>query len=126
MSFIEGWVHPLSWLSVKMANSIGKMRYKVKVERATNTRDAGGGLAQSFGSVATIYANIKPKNANSVYRQGMLQEKVTHEITIRYMKNIDTNSKITFGTRSFAINGIINVDERDRFLTLLCEEGIAI
>jgi SPP1 family predicted phage head-tail adaptor len=56
----------------------------------------------------------------------MLQEKVTHEITIRYMKNIDTNSKITFGTRSFAINGIINVDERDRFLTLLCEEGIAI
>ena len=109
-----------------MANSIGKMRYRVKVERATNTRDAGGGLAQDFGSVATIYANIKPKNANSTYRQGMLQEKVTHEITIRYMKNIDTNSKITFGTRSFAINGIINVDERDRFLTLLCEEGIAI
>ena len=109
-----------------MANSIGKMRYRVKVERATNTRDASGGLSQSFGSVATIYANIKPKNANSTYRQGMLQEKVTHEITIRYMKNIDTNSKITFGTRSFAINGIINVDERDRFLTLLCEEGIAI
>lgn len=109
-----------------MANSIGKMRYRVKVERATNTRDAGGGLSQSFRSVATIYANIKPKNANSVYRQGMLQEKVTHEITIRYMKNIDTNSKITYGNRSFAINGIINVDERDRFLTLLCEEGIAI
>ena len=44
-----------------MANSIGKMRYRVKVERATNTRDAGGGLAQSFGSVATIYANINPR-----------------------------------------------------------------
>ena len=109
-----------------MANSIGKMRYRVKVEMATNTRDAGGGLAQAFGSVATIYANIKPKSANSTYRQGMLQEKVTHEITIRYMQNIDTNSKITFGTRSFAVNGIINVDERDRFLTLLCEEGVAI
>lgn len=109
-----------------MSNSIGKMRYKVKVERATNTRDAGGGLSQAFSSVATIYANIKPKSANSAYRQGMLQEKVTHEITIRYMKNIDTNSKITYGTRSFAVNGIVNVDERDRFLTLLCEEGIAI
>jgi SPP1 family predicted phage head-tail adaptor len=56
----------------------------------------------------------------------MLQEKVTHEVTIRYMTNIDTNSRITFGTRQFAVNGIINVDERDRFLTLLCEEGIAI
>ena len=109
-----------------MSNSIGKMRYRVKVERATNTRDAGGGLSQVCNSVATIYANIKPKSANSTYRQGILQEKVTHEITIRFMKNIDTNSRITYGNRSFAVNGIINVDERDRFLTLLCEEGIAI
>ena len=109
-----------------MANSIGKMRYRVKVERATNTRDAGGGLSQTFSPVTTIFANIKPKNTNSIYRQGILQEKVTHEITISYMKNIDTNSKITYGTRQFAVNGIINVDERDRFLTLLCEEGVAI
>jgi len=56
----------------------------------------------------------------------MLQEKVTHEVTIRYMTNIDTNSRITVGTRKFNIKGIINVDERDRFLKLLCEEGIAI
>lgn len=109
-----------------MANSIGKMRYKVKVERATNTRDAGGGLSQSFSPVSHVYANIVPKNANSAYRQGMLQEKVTHEITIRYMNNVDTNSKITYGTRSFAVNGIVNVDERDRYLKLLCEEGVAI
>ena len=109
-----------------MANSIGKMRCKVKVERATNTRDAGGGLSQAFNTVAHVYANIVPKSANSTYRQGMLQEKVTHEITIRYMNNIDTNSKIAYGNRSFAVNGIINVDERDRFLTLLCEEGVAI
>jgi len=109
-----------------MANSIGKMRYRVKIESATNTRDAGGGLAQEFSPVRIIFANIKPKNANSTYRQGILQEKVTHEITIRYMTDIDTNSRITYGGRSFAVNGIINVDERDRFLTLLCEEGIAI
>tara|TARA_R110002153_G_scaffold9742_1_gene39747 strand:+ start:419 stop:748 length:330 start_codon:yes stop_codon:yes gene_type:complete len=109
-----------------MANSIGKMRYKVKVETATNTRDAGGGLSQVFNPVTYIYANIMPRSANSAYRQGILQEKVTHEVTIRYMKNIDTNSKITYGTRSFAVNGIVNVDERNRFLTLLCEEGVAI
>ena len=109
-----------------MSNSIGKMRYKVKVETATNTVDAGGGITQNFNSVAFIYANIVPKNANSSYRQGILQEKVTHEITIRYRKDIDTNAKITYEDRSFAVNGIINVDERDRFLKLLCEEGVAI
>ena len=57
-----------------MSNSIGKMRYRVKVERATNTRDAGGGISQAFNPVTFIYANIRPKSANSSYRQGMLQE----------------------------------------------------
>ena len=109
-----------------MANSIGKMRYRVKVERATNTRDAGGGISQAFNPVTFIYANIKPTSATSSYRQGMVQEKVTHEVTIRYMTNIDTNSLITVGTRKFNIRGIVNVDERDRFLKLLCEEGVAV
>ena len=109
-----------------MANSIGKMRYRIKVENATNTRDAGGGLAQAYVAAAFVYANIKPTNANSTYRQGMVQEKVTHEVTLRYMKNIGTNSRISFGKRLFDIKGIINIDERDRFLKLLCEEGVAI
>ena len=65
-------------------------------------------------------------NANSIYRQGIVQEKVTHEVTIRYMNNISTNSRVTYGSRNFNIKGIINVDERDRFLKLFCEEGVAI
>jgi len=109
-----------------MANSIGKMRFRIKVENPTNTRDAGGGLAQAYTPVTFIYANIMPTSANSTYRQGMVQEKITHEVTIRYMKNIGTNSRISFGSRLFDVKGIINIDQRDRFLKLLCEEGVAI
>ena len=109
-----------------MSNSIGKMRYRVKVETATNTRDAGGGLTQSYTPVTFIYANIKPLKADSTYRQGKVQEKVSHELTIRYMDNISTNHRISFGSRTFNIKGIVNVDERDRFLKLLCNEGVAI
>ena len=109
-----------------MSNSIGKMRYRVKVETATNTRDAGGGISQSYTPVTFIYANIKPLKADSTYRQGIVQEKVTHEVTIRYMDNISTNHRISFGSRLFDIKGIINIDERDRFLKLLCAEGVAI
>jgi head-tail adaptor len=42
------------------------------------------------------------------------------------MDNISTNHRISFGSRTFNIKGIINVDERDRFLKLLCNEGVAI
>ena len=39
-----------------MANSIGKMRYRVKVENATNTRDAGGGLSQAYTVASFVKA----------------------------------------------------------------------
>jgi|TARA_R110000796_G_C14477820_1_gene426338 SPP1 family predicted phage head-tail adaptor len=109
-----------------MSNSIGKMRYRVKVENATNTRDAGGGLSQAYTVASFVYANIKPTSANSTYRQGIVLEKVTHEVTMRYMTNISTNSRVSYGSRNFNVRGIVNVDERDRFLKLLCEEGVAI
>ena len=102
------------------------MRYLVKLQNAENTRDSGGGISQAFKTITRIYANIKPVKADSRYRQGIVTEKVTHEVTIRYTDNISTNYRILFGTRAFNIRGIINVDERDRFLKLLCEEGVAI
>jgi head-tail adaptor len=42
------------------------------------------------------------------------------------MDNISTNHRISFGSRLFDIKGIIDVDERSRFLKLLCAEGVAI
>jgi head-tail adaptor len=41
------------------------------------------------------------------------------------MTNISTNSRVSYGSRNFNVRGIVNVDERDRFLKLLCEEGVA-
>jgi len=58
-----------------MANSIGKMRYRVKVERATNTRDAGGGISQAFNPVTFIYANIKTYKRHKLLQAGYATRK---------------------------------------------------
>ena len=56
----------------------------------------------------------------------MVQESTTHEIIIRFVKNISTKYRLKFENRTFNIRNIQNIDERDRFLKLKCTEGEAI
>lgn len=106
-------------------NSIGQMRYQVKLQSPTNTTDTGGGIAQTWALVANLWANIKPISGRETFRQGQIQDSTTHEVYIRYRTDIYTKYRILYGTRSFNIKHIKNMDERKRFMLLSCEEGVA-
>ena len=106
-------------------SSVGKMRYRVKLQSSTNTTDAGGGISQVWALVANLWADIKPTSGSESYRQGQVQESTTHEVTIRYRSDIYTKYRILFGTRAFNIKHIKNIEERDRYLLLSCVEGVA-
>lgn len=106
-------------------NSIGRMRYRIKLESATNTVDTGGGMTQVWATLANIYANIKPISGTETFRQGKVSSDTTHELTIRYRSDISTKYRICYGSRIFSIQSILNIDERDRFMKLSCKEGVA-
>ena len=108
-----------------MATTIGKMRYPMKLQSATRTTDAGGGSAESWSTVATIYADIKPINAEESYRQGVIQESVTHDVYVRFRAGLSTSNRLLYESRVFNIKGVLNIDERDRFMKLSCKEGVA-
>ena len=104
-------------------NSIGKMRYQVKLQSPANTTDAGGGRSQTFTTLATIWANIVPKSGTERYKHDQIQDQTTHDVFIRYRSDIDPKYRILYGTRVFSIKSILNVEERDRFYLLSCTEG---
>lgn len=105
--------------------SIGMMRHQVKLQSPSHTTDTGGGAAKTFTTLALLWANIKPVSGSEKVRQGKVQETVTHHITIRFRADIGTNYRVQYGTRNFNIRHIRNIDERDRYLLLICEEGVA-
>ena len=43
-----------------MATSIGRMRHKVKLQKPTSTRDAGGGVSQTYTTLKELWADIRP------------------------------------------------------------------
>ena len=106
--------------------SIGKMRFEIQLQKPTNTRDTGGGLTEAWTTLSNLWADIKPVRGTESYRQGQVQEKTTHTVTIRYRSDIGTNYRIVYDSDNYNIKNIENVDNRDRFMILECELGVAI
>tara|TARA_R100000781_G_scaffold101170_1_gene64648 strand:- start:563 stop:892 length:330 start_codon:yes stop_codon:yes gene_type:complete len=109
-----------------MANHLGRLRHRVQLQRSTNTTDTGGGMTKSYSILKDLFAFVRPVNGKELFRHGKVEETVTHEITIRYRADIGTNDKIVYDSREFNIRHIRNIDERNRYMLLVCTEGDAI
>ncbi len=106
-----------------MSTSIGRLRYKVELQSATNSSDGAGGYTSSFNTIASLFADIRPSSGDESYRQGKVQDKTTHKIYIRHRNDVKTNYRISYDQRIFNIKSILNIDERNRFIELTCTEG---
>ena len=114
--------------------SIGKMRSRVEIQQYTRTSDGGGGGTLVWSKLATVYADVQPQSANKSEfgRDNQLREVVTHKILMRYRSDVSSKNRIyqsytrdgVTSTRTFNIKGIINIDNRSRFMELTCEEGV--
>ena len=52
------------------------------------------------------------------------QADVTHRIVLRFLSVIIPKMRVKFGSRVFDILSIINVNERNRELQLMCRESV--
>jgi SPP1 family predicted phage head-tail adaptor len=105
----------------------GRLKHKVMIEEPPATRDAQGGLSGSWVEIAgsPVWASITPLSGSRRYEAAQVVQGVSHEITTRYLAGVTSEMKIVYGTRTFRIRSVVNVDERDRELRLLCEEVTA-
>ena len=69
-----------------------------------------------------VYAEVSTIKAREVDTAKTFAQAVTHVIRIRYLAGVEPTMRVAFGSRQFAINGIIDVDERHVELRLFCTE----
>lgn len=103
----------------------GQLRSRVQIQTRTRTTDSMGGATVTWAEHTSTWAEIVPKGANEAFWAKHLEHRVTHKITIRYLSGITSDMRILFGTRVFQIKGILNWEEKNRYLILSCEEGVA-
>lgn len=100
----------------------GPMRDRVTLQVNTPTKDALGGLVDSWGIVDTRWSNVKPMTGKEYFSAERVQSEVTHEIRMRYYSGLTTAHRIKFGTRIFNILSILSPDEQGREHLLMCKE----
>ena len=54
-----------------------------------------------------------------------LEASVSHRFTMRYRNDITAKNRLKFGTRVFNIRAVINVKERNKWLEIDADEGVA-
>lgn len=105
----------------------GNLRHRVDIQVQTETPDGLGGSTLSWDSVSgmgSVPAAIWPTSAKERLDGMKLEQVITHKIRIRYQSGITSKNRILFGARVFNIVSILNFEERNKVLDMLCTEDL--
>ena len=103
----------------------GLMRNRVQLQRRIKVPDGGGGYTHVWETFAVVWAYIKPLSGNESLVAMQLEASVTHDVIMRHRPDLAPEDRVVYKTRAFHIRSVINIEERNRWLQLRCEEGVA-
>ena len=104
--------------------NIGKMRHRITFQRQSSEKDELAGYQDEWIDVASTWAQISPVSGREYLTQ-MRQTLVTDKVYCRYRAGITPKMRIRFGDRVFRIISVLNWEERNEGLTIMCEEHVA-
>ncbi len=103
----------------------GQMRHKIEIKELQEVDDKMGGQGTEWVTVWTKRAKIVGVSGSERLRSMQLNATSTHKMTMRYFAGLTEKHQIVFDGRLFQIRYIDNVEEKNRFYIVTCEEGVA-
>ncbi len=104
--------------------NIGKLRHRVTIQQQAQTRDEYGGVVTTWQTFADRWAAIEPLSGRELFAAQQLANTVSIRVRLRYLAGVTPAMRVLYGTRTFSIQAVINVEERNEELQLLCEEVV--
>lgn len=106
--------------------NIGKLRHKVTIHNLVETQSTlTGEMVQSWSTGASVWAAIEPLQGRELFQVQQYQAKIDTKITVRCSSDttsITAKSMVNHSTgdQDYYIENIINPDERNIELQLMC------
>jgi SPP1 family predicted phage head-tail adaptor len=99
------------------------MRHLISVQEPIETQAADGSVVQAWSDYVVARASIEPLSGREYFSAQAEASSVSHRIRMRYVAGVTTKMRVVFDEREFEIESVINYEERNRELILMCEEG---
>lgn len=100
----------------------GLLRHRVKLQKKIQGHDSLSGVTENWEDWKTVWASIDPVRGDEYWAAKQFAVEVTHKVTIRYQDGVTPALRILSGSREFYITAVLNPDERNERLVLMCME----
>lgn len=104
--------------------NIGALRHLITIRQPAVPGDIIRGQAdQPAVTIADkTPASIEPLDGRELFEAQQMSANISHRIRLRYRAGVKPTQQVLFGARVFEISSVINVEERNIELRLLCQE----
>lgn len=100
----------------------GDLRHRISIEAMARSPDGAGGADISWTLVAEVSAALWSRSVEERFESDRVAGKATHDIWVRFRDDIKPAMRFRLGARVFDILGVIDVDDRCRWLKCPVEE----
>lgn len=91
--------------------------------RVTRTPDGKGGWTETWANHAPgLPCRIQPLSAAEIARYATVEVEVTHRIYFSGVVDVLAADRLTYGTRTFEVKGVRDIDELARLTTVEAKE----
>lgn len=100
----------------------GNLRHRLTIQQVAETRDAHGGIISTWGTYATVWGSVEPLRGRELVAAQEKQARYDVRIRIRYLRGVTAKMRVLFGSRVLEIVSVINEEERNVNMQLMCWE----
>ncbi len=108
-----------------MNTRAGKLRHQITIQQQTTDQDVHGQTIETWTTFATVRASVEPLRGKEYFSVEQEYAQVDTRIRIRYSAGILPKMRVLFGSKLYDIKSVINVEERNFHMELMCEELVS-
>lgn len=103
---------------------IGNLRHRITLQKPVIVKDSIGQENEEWQDVATVWASVEPLSGKEYFNAKQTNSEVSTKITIRHLLGVTSRMRVSFQKHTYNILSVINFEERNIYLQLLCSEKV--
>lgn len=100
----------------------GKLRERVTVQQASETRNAMGETVLSWADLTTVWASVEGVSAREALALGQQEVVITHKVRLRYLSLLTARMRFRWRNRILNVVSLLEYDNRTEHVAI-CEEA---
>lgn len=102
---------------------IGSLRHRVQVQAPQQTQDEFGEVAETWVTVAEVWAEVRAMSGRELFNAQQVQADVTHKVRMRYLDVLRPSYRLVHDGKILNVSSIVP-DTLNTMMEVMCVEPV--